>query len=189
MQMGHGWPATGRLLDVGIRPSLSIDVCSSNGGDMFGTMRAAIGVQRALDNDAAERAGVAVDVMRLTCRDVIEFATIEGARACGIDDRTGSLTPGKDADVILVKTGESLSMSPLNNPLGAIVYAAHPGNVDSVYVRGECLKRDGELVGVDKAKIIADAQRSRDELAEIASIQLGGEWIPEARRPSDPVHT
>ncbi len=51
LQMGHGWPATGRLLDAGIRPSLSIDVCSSNGGHLFGTMRATIGTQRGFDNE------------------------------------------------------------------------------------------------------------------------------------------
>lgn len=182
MQMGHGWPATGRLLDVGIKPSFSIDVCSSNGGDMFGTMRSAIGVQRALDNDAAERAGVPVDVMRLTCGDVIEFATVVGARACGIEGRTGSLTPGKAADLIVVRT-DGLSLSPMNNPAGAIVYAAHPGNVESVYVGGRCVKRDGELVDVDIRKVIDAATDSRDELRKIADITIGGEWIPEARRP------
>src|SRR5205823_11653331 len=103
LQMGHGWPATGRLLDVGIRPSLSIDVCSSNGGHMFGTMRATIGTERGFDNAAArERGEASVSTLELTCRDVLEFATIEGARACGLDSRIGSLTPGKRADVIVV---------------------------------------------------------------------------------------
>jgi cytosine/adenosine deaminase-related metal-dependent hydrolase len=187
MQMGHGWPATGRLLDAGIRPSLSIDVCSSNGGDMFGTMRAAIGVQRAIDNDAAEKAGVPVDRLRLTCADMIEFATLAGARACGIAARTGSLTPGKDADVLILD-GSSLALTPINNPAGAIVYAAHPGTVDTVYVAGRCLKRDGKLIGVDVERIKRLATESRDELAEQASIQLGGAWIPEATRPDDEIH-
>ena len=84
--MGHGWPATGRLLDAGIRPSLSIDVCSSNGGHMFGTMRATIGTERGFDNEHARARGEAsVARIELTCRDVLEFATIEGARACGLD--------------------------------------------------------------------------------------------------------
>ena len=54
LQMGHGWPATGRLMKAGIKPSFSIDVCSSNGGHMFGTMRAAIGTQRGFDNQDAQ---------------------------------------------------------------------------------------------------------------------------------------
>ncbi len=79
LQMGHGWPATGRLLEAGIRPSLSIDVCCSNGGHMFGTMRATIGTERGFDNEhACERGEVSVAEMELTCRDVLEFATIEG---------------------------------------------------------------------------------------------------------------
>ena len=77
LQMGHGWPATGRLLEAGIRPSLSIDVCCSNGGHLFGTMRATIGTQRGFDQAAA---GGLLKELQLTCRDVLEFATIEGAR-------------------------------------------------------------------------------------------------------------
>jgi 5-methylthioadenosine/S-adenosylhomocysteine deaminase len=188
MQMGHGWPATGRLLDVGIRPSFSIDVCSSNGGDMFGTMRSAVGVQRAIDNDVAERAGEPLELLKVTCQDAIEFATIEGARACGLDDRTGSLTPGKEADLIMVRH-DTLSMSPLNNPAGAIVYAAHPGNVDSVFVAGRCLKRAGKLIDVDEARVIADATRARDELNEAAGIQIGGGWIPEPTHVPEEAHS
>src|SRR3984885_2333265 len=142
LQMGHGWPATGRLLDHGIRPSLSIDVCSSNGGHLFGTMRATIGTQRGFDNERARQRGESsVARMELTCRDVLEFATIEGARACGLDRRIGSITPGKRADVIVVRA-DSFGMTPLNNPVGAFVYNAHPGLVDTVLVDGEVVKRD-----------------------------------------------
>jgi Amidohydrolase family len=81
-------------------------------------MRAAIGTQRGFDNEDARNAGKAsVDEMQLTCRQVLEFATIEGARACGMDGKIGSLTPGKRADVILVRT-DTWSMTPLNNPIG-----------------------------------------------------------------------
>jgi cytosine/adenosine deaminase-related metal-dependent hydrolase len=125
LQMGHGWPATGRLMKAGIKLSFSIDVCISNGGHMFGTMRAAIGTQRGFDNEDARNAGKAsVDEMELTCRQVLEFATIEGARACGMDSKIGSLTPGKRADIILVRT-DTWSMTPLNNPIGQFVYNAH----------------------------------------------------------------
>jgi 5-methylthioadenosine/S-adenosylhomocysteine deaminase len=154
---------------------------------MFGTMRAAIGVQRAIDNDAAEKSGIPVDRLRVTCADMIEFATLSGARACGLAARTGSLTPGKDADVLILDGG-SLALTPINNPAGAIVYAAHPGTVDTVFVAGRCLKRDGKLVGVDVERIRRLATESRDELAEQAAIQLGGAWIPEATRPDDEIH-
>jgi len=182
-QMGLGWPATGRLLDVGVRPSLSVDVCVSNGGDMFNAMKATIAIQRGLDN-AAEATPGEQDGVRLSCQDVLEFATIEGARAVGLDHVTGSLTPGKDADIILVRA-DGVSMSPLNNPAGALVYSGHPGLVDTVMVRGEVVKRDGRLVRADLADIQRRAVEARDYLFKAAldrpstaDARTGGSWIP-----------
>jgi 5-methylthioadenosine/S-adenosylhomocysteine deaminase len=186
MQMGHGWPATGRLLDLGVRPSLSIDVCSAVGGDMFSAMRATLLVQRALDNAAYEEAGRSLigETLRLSVRDVLEFATIEGARACGLERRIGSLTPGKEADVILLRT-DSLATSPLNNAAGAVVYDAHPGLVDTVLVAGRVVKRGGKLVHVDTARIRRLGEATRDDLLEaarndpvMAGIAVGGTWLP-----------
>jgi 5-methylthioadenosine/S-adenosylhomocysteine deaminase len=184
MQMGHGWPATGRLLAAGIRPSLSIDVCCSNGGHLFGTMRATIGTERGFANERArERGEPSVSRMELLCRDVLEFATIDGARACGLDARIGSLSPGKRADVIVVRA-DGLAMTPMNNPVGAFVYNAHPGLVDTVLVDGAVVKRGGELVGVDVARVRRLAIESRDDIlaraAGASGVRLGGDWIPDA---------
>jgi 5-methylthioadenosine/S-adenosylhomocysteine deaminase len=189
MQMGHGWPATGRLLDHGVRPSLSIDVCSSIGGDMFGAMQTAISSQRALDNAAASAEGVGlVDELRVSCKDMVEFATVQGARACGLDGKVGSLTPGKEADVIMIKA-DTLSLTPMNNPWGALVYAAHPGNVDTILVKGRVVKRDGKLTDVDLERVRRLALETRDYLlAEapsdptIADAGVGGDWTPEQVR-------
>jgi 5-methylthioadenosine/S-adenosylhomocysteine deaminase len=184
LQMGHGWPATGRLLDAGIRPSLSVDVCCSNGGHLFGTMRATIGTERGFDNEhARERGEASVSTMELTCRDVLEFATIEGARACGLDGKIGTLTPGKRADIIIVRA-DSFGMTPLNNPIGAFVYNAHPGLVDTILVDGKVVKRGGELLGIDAARVRQLAVESRDEILRRAGgkngARLGGEWVPQA---------
>ena len=184
LQMGHGWPATGRLLDAGIRPSLSIDVCCSNGGHLFGTMRATIGTQRGFDNERArERGEPSVSTMELSCRDVLEFATIEGARACGLDAKIGSLTPGKRADVIVVRA-DSFGMTPMNNPVGAFVYNAHPGLVETILVDGVVVKRAGVLVGVDHSRVRRLAIEARDSIIDRAGGQagarLGGDWIPDA---------
>jgi len=184
LQMGHGWPATGRLLEAGIRPSLSIDVCSSNGGHLFGTMRATIGTERGFDNEQArERGEASVAAMELTCRDVLEFATIEGARACGLEAKVGSLTPGKRADVIVVRA-DSFGMTPMNNPIGAFVYNAHPGLVDTILVDGIVVKRGGALLGVDRARVRRAAIESRDDIIAraggAAGARTGGDWIPEA---------
>jgi 5-methylthioadenosine/S-adenosylhomocysteine deaminase len=182
LQMGHGWPATGRLVAAGIRPSLSIDVCCSNGGHMFGTLRATIGTQRGFDNEAAHGRGEAsVSEMELTCRDVLEFATIEGARACGLEDRVGSLTPGKRGDLILIRT-DSFGMTPLNNPVGQVVYNAHPGLVDTVIVDGRVVKRAGALEHVDAGGVRQLAIDSRDDILGRADARsgarIGGSWIP-----------
>ncbi|MDO9381118.1 MAG: amidohydrolase family protein [Nocardioidaceae bacterium] len=186
-QMGLGWPATGKLLDVGVRPSLSVDVCVSNGGDMFNAMKATIGIQRALDN-AAEKTPGEQSSVRLSCEDVIEFATIEGARTLGLDHKTGSITPGKDADLILLRC-DNAAMTPLNNPAAAVVYSGHPGLVDSVMVRGEFLKRDGRLTRTDFDSVRTRATSARDVLFEralarpsTADARTGGSWIPGIHR-------
>ncbi|OLT07702.1 hypothetical protein BJF90_13550 [Pseudonocardia sp. CNS-004] len=183
MQMGHGWPATGRLMAVGVRPSLSIDTCVSNGGHMFGTMRVTLATQRAIDNQqpgASDRSAVT-----LTARDVLSFATIDGARACGLEDKVGSLVPGKQADVVVLDACTP-ALSPLNNPIGQVVYAAHPGLVDIVMVAGRFVKRRGAMIGgvAQRARDLGIA--SRDALFEraaaadaLAAARIGGDWHPE----------
>ena len=179
MQMGHGFPATGRLLKHGIRPTFSIDVCSSNGGHMFGTMRTAIGMQRALDNAPGVETGEVIERIDLSCADVIQFATIDGARAAGLDAVTGSIEVGKAADLVVLDDSP-LGMIPMNNPFGAVVYNAHPGMVRDVFVAGNRVKKDGKLVGVDMPKLRAMAQASRDHIVgEMPGAALGGSWHPE----------
>lgn len=178
MQMGHGFPATGRLLAHGIRPTFSIDVCSSNGGDMFGTMRTAIGMQRALDNAPAVETGEVLERISLSVGDVLQFATIDGANAAGLGNVTGSLEVGKAADIVVLDD-RSLAMTPLNNPIGAVVYNAHPGLVRDVFVQGNRVKKDGVLVGVDFAKLRASAEASRDYIVgEMPEAELDGSWHP-----------
>ncbi|MDW6065186.1 amidohydrolase family protein [Streptomyces sp. FXJ1.4098] len=164
LKMGFGRPETGRMLAAGIRPSLSIDDSPSAGGDMFATMRTAFAVQRGLDGG-------------LTARDFVEFATVDGARACGLDARTGSITVGKDADLILLDA-EDPSVFPVSNPVGTVVAAGHPGLVDSVFVAGRAVKRDGRLLGVDLPALRARLLESRDRIAAAAGIAVDGSWVP-----------
>jgi 5-methylthioadenosine/S-adenosylhomocysteine deaminase len=185
-QMGHGWPATGRLLDVGVRPALSIDVCSSNAGDMFHAMKTTISTQRALDNAALEAAGIAAsdaDSLRLSCKDVLEFATLRGAIANGLDDKVGTITVGKQADIILIRATD-LTMHPRNNPYGSIVYNAHAGMVDTILVAGKVVKEAGRLsIDVDRIKRLATEtneylfERAKDTQL-IADARRGGTWLP-----------
>jgi cytosine/adenosine deaminase-related metal-dependent hydrolase len=178
MQMGHGWPATGRLLAAGVRPSLSSDIPTSTGINMFATMRTAIGVQRAMDNAPAVQAGSPVVELRVSCRDVLEFATIEGAHACGLDAVTGSLTVGKQADIVVL-AASTLGLTPMNNPFGAVVYSGHPGMVEDVLVAGAWRKRHGRLVDTDLRRARELATASRDHVfAACADARIGGDWIP-----------
>jgi len=161
LKMGFEPPVTGRALAAGLRPSLSIDDCPSAGGDMFSAMRTAL---------AAERGAV-------TTRDVLAFATLDGARALGLEARTGSLTVGKDADFVLLDA-EDPSVFPVGDAAGTIVAAGHPGLVDSVFVAGRAVKRHGRLLDVDLPKLRARLLESRDRIAEAAGIAVDGSWVP-----------
>ena len=114
---------------------------------------------------------------------MLEFATIDGARACGIDGKVGSLAVGKRADIILVRT-DTFGMTPLNNPIGQFVYNAHPGLVDTILVDGKVVKRDGKMLNVDEARVRRLAIEARDGIIERAGgkggARIGGDWIPKA---------
>ena len=177
MHMGHGDVATGRLLAHGIRPSLGIDVVTSIGGDMFSAMRACLAAELAMANHVALDERRMLDPLPLMTSDVLEFATIQGARAVGLEDRIGSLTPGKEADVILIDTN-SLNLMPMNNPRGGVVMSAHPGNVDSVWVAGTRVKAGGRLLDVDLAAVRRLVDDSRDYVFRTSGAATGGDWLP-----------
>jgi 5-methylthioadenosine/S-adenosylhomocysteine deaminase len=180
MHMGHGYPPTGRLVKAGVRPSLSIDVCTGIGGDMFTAMRTTLAMQRAMDNDELIQAGRTPERLELTARDILEFATIEGARTLGLADVTGSLTPGKEADLVLLRT-DRLNMMPVNNPVAAVTLAANSSNIDVVMVGGRIVKRGGELTEVDVNKVRQVVESSRDYLvANTPGASIGGGWQPSA---------
>ncbi len=107
----------------------------------------------------------------LTTRDVLEFATIEGARANGLEDKTGSLTPGKEADIIMLRTDKP-NIFPINDPIGAVVWGMDTSNVDSVFVAGKALKRDGELVDVDLNNVRKMAYELRDYVVSKSGFKL-----------------
>ncbi|HLF27336.1 MAG TPA: amidohydrolase family protein [Anaerolineae bacterium] len=170
MMMGHGMPPTQRFLDRGLRPSLSVDVETNVPNDMFTQMRSVISLQHCLVFDQVLQ-GKDNCPPCITTRDVIEFATIEGARANGLADKTGSLTPGKEADLILLRTDRP-NVFPINDPIGAVVWGMDTSNVDSVFVAGKALKRNGQLLGVDLNRIQKMAYASRDYVVEKSGFKL-----------------
>jgi 5-methylthioadenosine/S-adenosylhomocysteine deaminase len=160
MPMGHGMTAIQTSIDHGIRPSLSVDVETTEPGDFFTTLRLTLYLQRQLINVRA-LAGEKNLPKWLTAHDVLELATIEGARACGLDRKTGSLTPGKDADLVLVRT-DMINVIPFNDAVGVVTVGADTSNVDTVIVRGKVVKQAGRLVGVDMNRLTRMVNESRD---------------------------
>jgi cytosine/adenosine deaminase-related metal-dependent hydrolase len=150
-----------RLLAAGIRPSLSGDTETMCSGDMFSQMRHTLGYYRSWMGGGHSKVKNAPETLRM--RDVLEFATIEGAKANGLDHKVGSLTPGKQADLIMIRM-EDINLAPVSDPVGSVVLAAHPGNVDSVFVAGRAVKRSGRLLGADLARIRQLAESSQQFL-------------------------
>lgn len=163
MLMGHGQPATGRVLRSGGRPGLGVDVVTGTGGDMFTQMRMALAAQRLADNLLARQRREPLAAVTLTTRQVLAAATIDAARLLGIEAELGSLRAGKRADLVLLKGGGPAT-TPLHDPVGAVVTQAHPGMVDTVLIDGEPIRRGGRFLGRDIAKAAGDLQRQAESL-------------------------
>ena len=177
MMMGHGTPPTAKALAHGLRPSLSIDVVTSVPGDMFTQMRFLFASDRLLAHEAAFAAESETEPTLLSSRSVLEFATIEGARVCGIEERTGSLVPGKQADVVLLRCDHT-NTYPVIDPVSTVVLQADTRNVDTVFVAGEMLKREGTLVGADLHGARQRAETSLEYLLGHTTVQPN--WVQSA---------
>jgi 5-methylthioadenosine/S-adenosylhomocysteine deaminase len=165
VQMGHGWPPVMKAIEYGLRPSLSIDVVTTVPGDMFTQIRAAFGAERARVNAEAWVANEPVPDTMLTAKDMLEMATLNGAHVAGLEARTGSLTPGKRADVIMID-GRAINVAPVIDPVAAVTLCADVSNVDTVLVDGIVRKRHGKLVGADINRARQLVEESRDRLLE-----------------------
>jgi 5-methylthioadenosine/S-adenosylhomocysteine deaminase len=154
--IGYGVTTVKQLLDAGVRLNLSVDTLPLTGNaDMLNVIKLTLGLHR----------GQAEQEFSLSAQRALELATIEGARGLGIADRTGSLTPGKRADLIMIRT-DALNMAPFTHAPNMVALAAQPANVDTVVVDGRILKRRGRLTSIDARKVMSRAERS---LAEVTS--------------------
>ncbi len=162
MQMGHGLPITGRVLALGARPTIGIDVESNISGELIWAARFALQVQRGLDNVSVNETGKEVSVVSIPSRQALEWITVDGARALNMGDKIGSLTPGKQADLIFVRT-DDLNLFPSHDPVETVLFQSHSANVDTVLVAGKPLKRAGKLIYPDlagkKAALAASGNR------------------------------
>ena len=169
MTMRHGMPPIQKALALGLQPSLSSDVECTMTADFFTQMRSALTLQRAFVNEAALAGGTDLPEL-LTSRDVIRFATLEGAKCLGLDKKVGTLAPGKEADLILLDA-TAINVAPLNHVPGAVVTLMERSNVDTVMVAGKIRKWKATLLDVDVSRLRSELEASRDYLFEAAGVR------------------
>lgn len=157
--MRFGAPMAGRLRRAGIPTGLGADAVTSAPGDMFSQMRAAL-MSSHFDGDGDGEA----DAPTVKAADVLRMATAEGAEALGLADEVGSLGIGKRADLVLLRA-DALNLAPVaHDPIGAVVTAAHPGNIDTVLVDGRPVKRNGQLLYGELGNVLTTAHRAAERL-------------------------
>jgi cytosine/adenosine deaminase-related metal-dependent hydrolase len=179
MNMRHGMPPILKMESLKMEPSLSVDVECTLTADFFTQMRSCMNLQRALVNQMILDPGFATDDWwppqppdvpnPLTTRDVLRYGTINGAKALRLDGKTGSLTPGKEADIIILDATR-INVAPLNQAPGAVVSLMDRTNVETVIVAGKVRKWKGQLLDVDLPHLRQELEASRDYIFTAAGI-------------------
>ena len=156
-------PITGRVIALGGRPSIGVDVESNISGDMFNVIRMALQIQRMIDNKPFADAHKPIESLSIAPHQALEWATINGAQMMGMENKIGSLSVGKQADIILIRT-DDLNIRPVNDPVNAIVFYANASNVDTVYIAGELKKKNGKLIYKNLSKIMKELENSGEKI-------------------------
>ena len=162
---GMGSSPTRRMRQRGLRPCFTADAVVATTGDMFEEARVGLLLDRYEDSLSLFRQGESVKTGagRMTAHQALEAVTSVAAGCCWLGDRVGTLTPGKQADVIMLRATD-LNLWPASNLESAVLSSAHGSNVDRVFVAGEIVKRDGVLIGADLNGIRRDLVQARDRL-------------------------
>jgi cytosine/adenosine deaminase-related metal-dependent hydrolase len=173
MNMRHGIPPIDKIQRLQMEPSLSSDVETNMTADFFTQMRSAMTMQRMVVNQAVLDSGpIPVNPWPpfpanlpplLNVRDVLRYATINGAKHLRLDHKTGTLTPGKEADIIILD-GTHINVFPVNHVPGAVVTMMERSNVETVIVAGKVRKWKGKLLDVDLRHLRRQLESSRDFL-------------------------
>jgi cytosine/adenosine deaminase-related metal-dependent hydrolase len=179
---GQGYPPTWALREHSIPVSLSMDTSVWWSGDLFSAMRATLSADRAREHLEAHGRQDTVTNHYLRAEQVVDWATRGGARALGLDSVIGSLEPGKQADLVLIKNDASPAMFPVLNPYGHVVFQAQRGDVHTVVVNGRVVKHAHQLVGADLAK----AKEAVGETLDYLQGVLGPDAWTEGMHPEIP---
>lgn len=162
IQMGMSHPIAFKAKDKGCKASLGVDVCCSTPADMFRQMRLLLQAQRHLEHEALPSGALK---MSRKCEEVLEMATMGGARAVGLDKIIGSITPGKRADLLITRCN-NLRLFPIHDPVGALVLYVNGSDVNTVFINGEIVKAEGKLVHVDWPKLREELRASTDAVMQ-----------------------
>jgi cytosine/adenosine deaminase-related metal-dependent hydrolase len=160
--LGEGVCALQSAWDAGFRPGFSVDNETSYSTDMFMEMRVALYLQRAVAQNR-RFSGDQNPPKPLMVRDVLYCATMGGAHCAGLDDKIGSLAPGKEADLLIIRA-DDINLYPSNNAVGTVVQAAERSNIDTVIIGGRVRKYRGQVVGLDMVRLKAMVEESRSHL-------------------------
>ncbi|WNV85960.1 amidohydrolase family protein [Umezawaea sp. Da 62-37] len=179
---GQGYPPTWNLRAHGIPVSLSMDTSVWWSGDLFSAMRSTLGADRSREHLEAQAKGETVTHSSLRAQQVVEWATLGGARALGRESQLGSVEVGKKADLVLIKNDHSPVSFPLLNPHGHIAFQAQRADVHTVLVNGRVVKADGKLVGIDLAAVRSTVEDTVEHLRS----QLGEEAWAKGMNPDIP---
>jgi len=163
MQMGLGIPPTGAVLAARGNLNIGTDVVTGVSTDMFTQMRFLLQTQRALANDTFHQQETMPDRLSMTAKQVLEYATIRSAQCIGLDRQIGSITPGKQADLILLRKSD-INMRAAADPVSSIVLHAGVSNVDTVMIRGKLVKQHGKLLYRDLGRRLQELDRSSQRL-------------------------
>jgi 5-methylthioadenosine/S-adenosylhomocysteine deaminase len=177
MQMRHGMPPFQLALNHGILPSLSPDVDTNMTPDPFSMMRGAFCIQRGLANDLAfgvtsagppatrgtSDPGNLPIPQLLTCKQTAEMMTVAGAAGSGLSKKVGRLSPGKEADIVILDY-DNINTQPMNNAYGTVVTMMDTRHVKHVMIAGKFVYWNGDLVGWNVDKVVDKAIRSRDNV-------------------------
>jgi 5-methylthioadenosine/S-adenosylhomocysteine deaminase len=168
--LGDGIPAFQKALDHGMRPGLSVDNEVSYGTDMFTEMHVVFNIQRAFATNRRGN-GDANPPKLVNVREVLECATVNGAACAGLSAKCGSLSPGKQADIVMIRT-DDINLYPSNNAVGTVVAAADIKNVDTVIIGGVIRKAGGKMTGVNWPLLRTQIDESRNYLFQKAGYKL-----------------
>jgi cytosine/adenosine deaminase-related metal-dependent hydrolase len=164
MIQGHGWPITGRLLQLGARPSVGVDLESVLSGDLLSVARVALSTQRALDNaDARHATGTIPETTTIPVREALRWITVEGARMLGREHDIGSLAPGKRADLVVIDA-DALNLAPVHDPVATVVMQTNLANIEAVMIGGAWQKQGGRLAFDNLARRKQELAQSGERL-------------------------